>query len=427
MAATSASAPSLGAASQTEAAAGPNLGRLLGICAALITFDGYDLFSFGTVVPALLADREWALSTQSIGLIGSAAVAGMLIGALSAGVAADVIGRRRLIVGCSAGFAFAMALCALAPSPMWLAFFRFIAGIGLGGLIPVVCALATEASPPNRRALAYAVVQSGHPLGGVLAALLATVILPVFGWRAMFWIGALPLVTLVPLAWWLLPDTHASIGKIDLAAQRSDWLAGSATVWSSKLRRTTFFFCLASFAGLLAIYGLNTWLPQLMRASGRSLGSAFAFMLVLNVGAVVGTLLAAFTADRNQTHRAVAVAAFTIAAACLALLAWSDLPSTFAYPLAALAGAGTIGTQTLVNAFVASRYPEQCRATALGWTLGIGRVGALVGPAAGGVLLAGGNSAHGFFSLAIVAALGAVAIALVPGTAASVLAEADGH
>src|SRR5690349_9708585 len=109
--------------------------RLLAICTALIVFDGYDLFSFGTIVPALLSDTAWSLTTQDVGLIGSAAIAGMLIGALSAGVAADVVGRRKLMVCCSAGFALSMGLCALAPTPSYLASFRFVAGLGLGGLI----------------------------------------------------------------------------------------------------------------------------------------------------------------------------------------------------------------------------------------------------------------------------------------------------
>jgi AAHS family benzoate transporter-like MFS transporter len=388
--------------------------RLLAICTALIVFDGYDLFSFGTVVPALLSDAAWSLTTQDVGLIGSAAIAGMLIGALSAGVAADVVGRRKLMVCCSAGFAFSMGLCALAPTPSYLASFRFVAGVGLGGLIPVTCALATEVAPPGRRALAYAVVQGGHPFGGALAALLATVVVPEFGWRAMFWIGALPLVTIVPLAWHMLPDDQPSTADRKLSPRRGQWSAASATVWNSRFMWSSFLFCVASFAGLLAIYGLNIWLPQLMRTTGHSLGSALTFMLILNAGAVAGTLLAALVVDRKQAHRAVAAFSFTIAAGCLALLAWSGLPEIMAYPLAALAGAGTIGTQTLVNAFVASRYPENCRATALGWTLGVGRVGALIGPAAGGFILAGGNAAHGFFGLAIVAAVGAGAIALVP-------------
>jgi len=394
--------------------AGPDTGRLLAICTALIIFDGYDLFSFGAVVPALLSETAWSLTVKDVGLIGSSAIAGMLIGALSAGVAADVVGRRRLMVGCSAGFAFAMGLCALAPSPTLLALFRFIAGLGLGGLLPVACALATEVAPPGRRALAYAIVQGGHPLGGVLAALLATVVVPSFGWRPMFWIGAIPLTTVVPLAWYLLPNDQPSAIAGRLSSRRTQWSVGSATVWGPGFIGSTALFCVASFAGLLEIYGLNTWLPQLMRTAGRSLGSALTFMLILNFGAVVGTILAALKADKTQAHRTVAATSFSVAAGCLALLAWSNLPEILAYLLAAVAGAGTIGTQTLVNAFVASRYPESARATALGWTLGVGRIGALIGPAAGGFILAGGNASYGFLGLAIVAAIGAGAIALVP-------------
>ena len=180
---------------------------VIAICWVTIIFDGYDLIVYGAVVPALLEYEDWDLSPQEAGAIGSYALFGMLIGALIAGTVTDIVGRRKIILLCIAWFSLAMGLCAIAPTPELFGVFRFVAGLGLGGVVPTASAITIEYSPPERRKFLYALMFSGYSVGGIMAALLAIPIVPEFGFRAMFWIGMAPLVLVLPLAWKFLPES----------------------------------------------------------------------------------------------------------------------------------------------------------------------------------------------------------------------------
>ena len=180
---------------------------VVAICFVTIVFDGYDLIVYGTVVPALLEHGDWNLTTVGAGFIGSLALIGMLFGALTVGTITDIVGRRKIMFFCISWFSIAMGLCAIAPSPELLGLFRFIAGLGLGGVIPTAIALTIEYSPPHKRSLTNALMFSGYSVGGILAALLAIPLLPAFGWRVMFAIGLAPLVLILPLAYKFLPES----------------------------------------------------------------------------------------------------------------------------------------------------------------------------------------------------------------------------
>jgi AAHS family benzoate transporter-like MFS transporter len=165
---------------------------VVAICFASIVFDGYDLIVYGTVVPALLEYREWDLTAVEAGAIGSYALIGMLFGAMMVGTITDIVGRRKIMLFCISWFSLFMGLCATAPSPELLGLFRFIAGLGLGGVVPTAIALTIEYAPPHRRSFTNALMFSGYSVGGILAALLAIPLLPAFGWRLMFAIGLAP-------------------------------------------------------------------------------------------------------------------------------------------------------------------------------------------------------------------------------------------
>ncbi len=178
------------------------------------------------------------------------------------------------------------------------------------------------------------------------------------------------------------------------------------------LARSTVAFWVTSFMGLLLVYGLNTWLPQIMREAGYELGAALALLLVLNVGAVLGLLVAGQVADKIGTRRS-AIAWFATAALFLALLS-VKLPGVGVYLSVLLTGMFVFSAQVLVYAYVAHVYPAAARGTALGSAAGIGRLGAITGPLITGVLLTAGMAyPWGFYLFAVVAAIGAVAIFLV--------------
>jgi MFS transporter, AAHS family, benzoate transport protein len=193
------------------------------------------------------------------------------------------------------------------------------------------------------------------------------------------------------------------------AAERS----GPRALFTPSYRTATLLFGAASFCGLLLVYGLNTWLPQIMRQAGYPLGSALQFLLVLNLGAIVGAVGASALADRFGP-KPVTVAAFLAATGCLLLLSLR-LDTAVLLLAVAVAGLGSVGTQILVNGYVAVHYPAVVRATALGWALGVGRAGAIVGPLFGGWVLASGLGFEwNFYGFAVPALAGALLIALVP-------------
>jgi AAHS family benzoate transporter-like MFS transporter len=407
---------------------------VLGICLASIVFEGYDLVAYGTALPTMLADPAWGLTPAHAGLLGSYALIGMLAGSVLVGLIADFIGRRALVIGATVWFSAWMLVCALAPGLGVFGLARFMVGLGVGALIPTAAALAVEFAPPGRGNTYSAIIWAGYPAGGVLAALLGLIILQPFGPRAMFLLGALPLITIAPLALKFLPESPSSLllrGHPEAAAQVADRYGlprpelTDTTGGDGRVRRGplalftrerwlgTVLIGLLSACGLLLTYGLNTWLPQLMRSSGYELGPALMFLLVLNAGAIIVPLFASRVADRIGP-RFVVGAAFAAAAVTITLLS-VKANIALVYVLTFVAGAGTIGAQVLVYGLAATYFPTSCRAAGLAWTASVGRIGGIVGPTLTGLLIAAGYGASSnFFAFAAVALLGALIALAIP-------------
>lgn len=410
------------------------LWTVVALCGASIAFDGYDLVVYGTTVPSLLA--EWQIGPAEAGRLGSYALIGMLFGALLVGTIADSIGRRRTMIACVTWFSVFTALCAFAPSPEVFGALRLIAGIGLGGLMPTAAALVVEYAPPGRQNLTYAMMQSGYAVGGILAASIAIPVIPSVGWQAMYLIGAAPVVLIVPLALRWLPESleylvlrgeheraqalaeRLGVAVPDIAPRpKRSPLSSVRELAAPGYRAGTLLLWLASVSALLMVYGMNTWLPQIMRQAQFPLGSALSFLLVFNLGSIVGSFFGGRAADRVGS-KPVVLLSFLLAAVSIALL--TTRPSTvLIYVLVAIAGYGTIGTQNLINVYVTRYYPASARPTGIGWALGVGRLGAILGPVVGGLVLASGAGYEwNFYLFAAVAVVGVVAIGLVPVSAA---------
>jgi AAHS family benzoate transporter-like MFS transporter len=414
-----------------------NGGSVLLLCFATIVFDGYDLVVFGSTVPTILKYEQWAISPAQAGLIGSLALVGMLIGTLSVGVLTDRLGRRKIMLASISWFSVCMLLTALAPTAEVFAALRFLTGLGLGGVVPTCIALTVEYARKDRRQIANAVMFSGYSVGGVLASLLAINLLPHMDFHWMYAIGALPLVTLLPVVWKFMPESVAYLARKGrfqeseaVAAQyglvysdivtSEDKAGGTATknssirtIFKQKWRLSTILFALASFCGLLLVYGLNTWLPQIMRQAGFNLGDALTFLLVLNAGAIIGSISASVVADRIGIKKVVTT---SFVLACIAILMLSlQLPLALLLVIVAFAGLGSVGTQILVGGYCATHYPQSLSATALSWSLGVGRIGAITGPIIGGfiVSLALGWQVN-FYMFAAFAVIGAIVVFAVP-------------
>lgn len=411
---------------------------VVALCFSAIVSDGYDLAVYGVSLPRLLKEPGWDLSPAEAGTIGAYALMGMLVGALVVGTVTDLVGRRRILIGCVSWFSLCMVGAALAGTPGTFGLWRFVAGIGLGGVVPTAIAMTVEFARSDRRNLTNGLMFSGYSVGGVTAALVGITILADQGWRPLMGLGVVPLFVVVPLMVWLLPESpafldargrHAEADAVrerfglerpavtvdvsDSAPAATARTSGFATIFSREYLPTTLLFWFATGMGLLLVYGLNTWLAQLMRKAGYDLGPALAFLLALNIGAVAGTFLAGRLSDRLGA-KPVVVTMFATAAVCISLLS-SKAGTPALLALVALAGAGTIGTTIILNSWTATRYPDHARATGLGWALGIGRLGAIAGPIYGGWLQDQGvGLAANFYAFAAVAVVGAVLASLIP-------------
>ncbi len=410
------------------------------LCWLAVALDGFDLVVLGAVTPALLEYEAWGLSPATVGAITSYGLVGMMIGALSIGTISDLIGRRTAVMVSVTSFSVFTALLAFAPSPEIFGLLRFLAGLGLGGLIPTAATLVSEYAHLRRGSSSITFMMTGYHVGGVLTALLAIPILPSLGWRAMFVIGAVPALVLVPLMIRNLPESPSFLvarGRRDEAedlaerygidlepeevrevqaeerASEGGRFGALKTLFSGGYVLGTLAFWVASFMGLLLVYGLNQWLPTIMRDAGYALGAALAFLLVLNVGAVIGLLVAGPVADRYGS-KVVCAGWFALSAVFLFLLS-VQLPLPLTYLVVLITGVFVFSAQVLLYAYVSKHYPTSGRGTALGWAAGIGRIGAICGPLLGGLLLGAGLAVPwGFYAFALVGLAGAVFIALVP-------------
>ncbi|MEO5795787.1 MAG: MFS transporter [Rhodoferax sp.] len=405
-----------------------------------LVFDGYDLVVYGTVVSTFLRDpTQIGLVTPSIaGALGSYALVGVLVGALLAGSVGDTIGRRKVMLFAYAWFSIGMGLTALTTSTTLFGLLRFATGLGVGALVATTGALIAEYAPKGKKNLFIAIVYSGIPLGSLLAAGLAIGLLPLIGWRGMFLIGALPMVTLLPLAYFKMPESVAwlvSRGRLDEARAISlrtgvavpseeptavaidqsaaPEKAGFAGLFGSSYLFPTLILGCMSATGLVLVYSLNTWLPELMLRAGFNAKGSLSFLLVLNGGAVIGALLGSKVADRFGPKRVVSTC-FAIGAVAIAVLTL-DLPLAVRLAAVAVVGMGTSGTQTLIYGFVANYYRTHVRGAGVAWCAGFGRLGGVGGPLLGGFLIGGGFALNAiFYVLAVLAIFGAVLTLVVP-------------
>lgn len=407
------------------------------IATIALFFDGYDLVVYGTILPVLMADPSHlgAVSAQQAGVLGSYALVGVMLGALVSGTLGDYLGRRKLMLINIVWFSLGMGLAAMTHSVQAFGFWRLFTGIGIGGLIVTVATLIADFAPPGKKNLYNAVVYGGFPLGGVFAALLAMLLRDEIGWRGMFWIGAAPLVILLPLAFFKLPESPrwlvargkdkqaqevtARFGvpapaRAELDAERAAVpQVGFGALITRQYLFPTLLLGVMSFGGILLTYGLNTWLPRIMESIGYDSRNSLAFLLMLNGGAVVGGVVVSRIADRIGAKRVIACT-FTLAAVSLIVLTFA-LPFPVLMLAVALAGLGTIGTQVLIYGLVANYYSTTTRSAGMAWCAGFGRLGGIFGPLIGGFIMGAGLASEmAFYIFAGIALLGTVLTLLVP-------------
>src|ERR1700726_1704877 len=400
--------------------------KLLLTCAAVLFLDGFDAQAIGYVAPPLA--REWGLTKGALGPVFSAGLFGLMIGALLFGPLADRVGRRKIIIFSTLAFGIGTLATAFIQDVNSLLAIRFLTGLGLGGAMPNAIAMTSEFNPRRRRATMVMVMFCGFSVGAALGGFLAAGLIPHFGWRSLFVVGGLAPLLLVPILALRLPESVRFLALAGGANERvarllafiapnaapapatqfvvhEPALAGMPVLHLFKAGRTlvTLLLWVVFFMSLLDIYFLSNWLPTVLNDLGASVSEAAAIGSMLQVGGVVGTFALGSIIDRFS-FRALALLYFI---AVFAVGAIGELGhNAFLIWVAVFAsGFCVVGGQIAANALAAAFYPTSVRATGIGWALGIGRVGSIVGPLVGGALLTAKWSTASVFAAAAVAAL----------------------
>lgn len=428
--------------------------RVLLCCFIAILAEGYDVGVLGAILPALSEYEAWALSPLELGALGSYALIGMLIGAMTIGTLSDRYGRKNMLIVSVLIFASAQIGVALAPTPEVFGLFRLLGGLGMGGVIPVGAALTIEYSPPEKRSFNYGLMYSGYSLGILVAGLVAFFTLEQLGWRAVVAVGALPLLILPFLAK-ATPESLESLlnrGRSEEAARvaarlriepyrESDWkpapkadgkqystIDSIKVMFKGKLALGTIGFWISLFCGLLLVYGLNTWLPSLMREAGYDLGSSLTFLMVFSLASAIGGLVIGGIADK--WGKKICLVTFYLVGAVGILMLMFPNSIFINYAFVALAGVGSISTSLVLTGWVADYYPAYARATATGWALSFARIGAISGPLIGGWIGAAQLPFEwNFVIFAIIGGIAALFILMIPtkGGEQSIQQRLDAH
>ena len=379
------------------------------LCGLCLMIDGFDVQAMGYVAPALI--RDWNIANSALGPVFSAAFLGVLVGSLLFSMLADKVGRRPVLIGGTLFFAILTFLTARANSMTELLVIRFIAGMGLGSIMPNAVALIGEFSPKRSRVATMMIVANGFNVGAAFGGFLAAWLIPNFGWRSVFYFGgAVPLVIAV-LMFFMLPESlqflvlqGKKLHKVARWLKRIDPAVAPSPGTQYVVREekkggvpfvhlfyegralVTILLWTVFFLNLLNLFLLASWLPTVVSAAGYVTSTAVLVGTTLQVGGMLASfVMAAFI--RRLGIIPVLIAGFVIGCVSIALIGQVAASLGLLFLVVFLAGWGVVGNQGTLNALAATYYPTYLRSTGVGWCLGIGRVGAIVGPLFAGELM----------------------------------------
>lgn len=383
--------------------------RVLALCAAVVFMDGFDAQAIGYVAPSI--SKLWGLPPGALKDVFAAGLIGLMLGALIFGPVADRIGRKGVIIFCTLAFGVCTLLTVTSGSVKSLLFWRFVTGFGLGGAMPNAIALTAEYSPHRSRATMIMVMFCGFSLGSALGGIFAAQLISRFGWTGIFWLGGLLPLALAPLLVFALPESIRLLAlrgredghirniflRINPALRfgpesrftaHEERLSGFAVRHLFRDARAvgTVLLWVMFFMNLLNLYFLANWLPTVINNAGLSVEMAMIITSLLQIGGMVGVLSLGWLIDRFSPFRVLA-GAYLVAGFFIGCIGFSG--STIGFIIPAVFGAGfcIVGAQIGVNAMAAAFYPTSIRSTGVGWALGIGRIGSIIGPWVGGLIL----------------------------------------
>ncbi|SAK70871.1 major facilitator transporter [Caballeronia calidae] len=401
------------------------------LCFATTLFDGFDTQAIAYTGPAIVA--AFNLAPGDLAPILIAGTLGMTIGAMTLGLVGDRVGRRPALLGGVALFSIASLATAFASGTSQILVLRFIAGLGMGGCTPVLLALAAEYGPARHRGAIMTGVLLGLPAGAMLGGLLAARMMPVIGWEGVFVIGGAAPLALLVLLWFALPeslhflvtragnDQHAVrhvLARIvtwpladdaRFAVHEAAARASVAALFREGNARNTVAIWAVYFFNWIAWFMFLSWLPTVLKASGLPAAQAPLGTVVVNAVFIVCAIPLSIALPRISTRRLL-IALLALGIAIAIGLAYAETSWGLVFTLAGAAGLGIGGQQIALNYLVVGAYPTTLRATATGWAIGMGRVGAIAGSAVGGTFLNMGGPGGFYLTLAVPLAAALLAV-----------------
>jgi MFS transporter, AAHS family, 4-hydroxybenzoate transporter len=379
------------------------------LCGLVLVLDGFDAQVINYTAPSIASTMHVAVS--HFGTIFSSSLIGLMIAAMASGPIADRWGRKWPVIVSVFSFSAFSLLTAHVTTFNELWALRFATGLGLGGAMPNVVALASEYVPRRTLAIAVTILFIGMPLGGSLAGFVSAAMIPKWGWRSMFYVGgALPLAISILLIF-LLPESirflavkgkapatirrimariapEAATADMNLSAPEDEKRAGVPVkhLFTEGRAVGTILLWIPYFMNLLLIYFITSWLPALLRSEGMQVSAASATAALVSFGGIFACLAEGYLIKWRGAG-ATLVVEYVLAGAFLAALARLAVPFHVLQLLAFGIGFMIIGSQGGLNALAANFYPTAVRSTGVGWALGVGRIGSIVGPLLGGMFL----------------------------------------
>jgi len=406
---------------------------VIGLCMFFNMLDGFDIIAMAIVASDV--STELQLSPDRLGWIFSFALAGMMAGAMLLAPVSDIIGRRKMIILSVTLVGVSILLTANANSLAEFVVLRFISGIGAGAMLASQATLSAEYSPERYRAFSVAAVTSGYALGAMMTSVIAGFVMPEYGWRGMFWFGGGLTLSMVVVAWLFIPESLKylferrpanaleRVNKIlrklkkdalselpDIAERGKKIKAGFfATLFKllAKEHRVvtltlwlTFFLCFAT------LYFLLSWIPKLMDDAGFEVAVGRQAFFLFNFGGVLGIYLLGILSTRFKLTNIIFALLF-LSAMAMIVFAMAPTERNLMLSIIFVIGMFQQGGFTGLYSAAAKAYPTEIRATGIGWSIGLGRLGAVLGPAAAGYFIAAGlDMSANFYIFAVPMAIG---------------------
>lgn len=373
----------------------------------VMLMDGFDLQIIGYVAPSLM--KEWGTTRAALSAVFSAALVGMMLGATLLGSLGDRLGRKRMIVMGAAVFGTATLVSSLVDTPSALVVLRFLAGVGLGGAVPNAIALNSEYAPSRIRATLVTVMFLGYTLGAALGGFLSAHLIPHFGWRSIFVVGGVVPMLLALAAARYLPESirfqllrrKASTNARAILAKVLPGQVGPDTqlnireetktgmparhLFVDGRASMTLLLWTCFIANLITLHFIANWLPTVITGAGVPIERAVLVSALFQVGGTVGGIVISRLLDRGSLVPLVGF--FACAAVAIASIGSVGVNENRLDVTVFLAGLFVVGTQFGLNALAGASYPTFIRSTGVGWALGIGRIGSILGPVVGGLLI----------------------------------------